>query len=165
MASLKYPTINDAAHIVTEQDLTRIYSHWYACLRDAAENLTVGLEAVHFCAQNNFTLQYPVLLSPLRRKDSEQEIRRKLRVVSSYLDILITRRIWNWRAIDYSSMQYTMFVTMREIRHKDVSALVEFLSKRLVAEEETFATNELFRLHGTNRTANPSSARSSDRLL
>ncbi len=132
-----------------EEDFN-FYSHWYACLRDAAENLTVGLEAVHFCAQNNFTLQYPVLLSPLRRKDSEQEIRRKLRVVSSYLDILITRRIWNWRAIDYSSMQYTMFVTMREIRHKDVSALVEFLSKRLVAEEETFATNELFRLHGTN---------------
>ena len=40
------------------------YGHWYSRLREAAKTLTPGLEAVHFCAQNNFTLQYPVLLAP-----------------------------------------------------------------------------------------------------
>ena len=67
------------------------YGHWYSRLREAAKTLTPGLEAVHFCAQNNFTLQYPVLLAPLRCRDSGKEIQRKLRVVSTYLDILITR--------------------------------------------------------------------------
>ena len=126
------------------------YSHWYTRLRQAAETLTDGLESIHFCAQNNFTLQYPVLLASLRRNDDEREILRKLRVVSAYLDILITRRIWNWRAIDYSTMQYAMFIIMRGIRDKEMPALVKLLGDRLAAETETFASNDRFRLHGTN---------------
>ena len=132
-----------------EEDFA-FYGRWYIRLRQAAQTLTDGLEAVHFCAQNNFTLQYPVLLAPLCREDSESGVLRKLRVVSAYLDILITRRIWNWRAIDYSTMQYAMFLVMREIRRKDVVALVDLLTKRLSAETETFASNDRFRLHGTN---------------
>ena len=42
------------------------YSRWYERLRRAGETLTPGLECVHFNAQHNFTLQYPVLLAPLR---------------------------------------------------------------------------------------------------
>ena len=51
--------------------------------------------------------------------DDEAAALRKLRVVAAYLDILIHRRIWNWRAIDYSTMQYAMFLVMRDIRGKD----------------------------------------------
>lgn len=132
-----------------EEDFA-FYGHWYAEIRKAAERQTKGLEAIHFCAQNNFTLQYPVLLAPLRRADSELAILRKLRVVSAYLDILITRRIWNWRSIDYSTMQYAMFLTMRDVRGLDAGALATFLGERLAAEQETFAANDRFRLHGTN---------------
>src|SRR5208282_649473 len=45
------------------------YSRWYERLRRAADDLTPGLEAVHFNAQHNFTLQYAVLLAPLRFDD------------------------------------------------------------------------------------------------
>lgn len=126
------------------------YAYWYGRIRQAAESLAEGLEAIHFNAQNNFTLQYPLLLAPLRREDADAEILRKLRVVAGYLDILITRRVWNWRAIDYSTMQYAMFLVMREIRGKGSSNLAEILTGRLAAEEETFAGNDRFRLHGTN---------------
>ena len=132
------------------EDDFAFYSYWYTCLRQAAETMTNGLEAIYFCAQNNFTLQYPVLLASLRREDREQKILRKLRIVSAYLDILITRRIWNWRAIGYSTMQYAMFLVMRDIRGADAPTLVELLSKRLAAEDEIFASNERFQLHGTN---------------
>ena len=97
------------------EDDFAFYSYWYTCLRQAAETMTDGLETIYLCAQNNFTLQYPVLLASLRREDREHEILRKLRIVSAYLDILITRRIWNWRAIGYSTMQYAMFLVMRDI--------------------------------------------------
>ena len=76
------------------------YGRWYERLRLAAETRTLGLECVHYNAQHNFTLQYPVLLAPLRMDDDEAAAVRKLRVVAAYLDILIHRRIWNWRAID-----------------------------------------------------------------
>lgn len=127
------------------------YGSWYERIRKAAEKLTVGLEAIHFNAQNNFTLQYPVLLAPLRRGDSEDQILRKLRIVSSYLDILITRRIWNWKATSYSALQYNMFqLVILKIRGKSVAELAAILTERLEAEEETFASNDRFRLHGMN---------------
>jgi len=56
------------------------YSHWYERLRVAADRLTPGLESVYFNAEHNFTLQYPVLLSPLRVHDDEETLYRKVRV-------------------------------------------------------------------------------------
>jgi len=132
-----------------EEDFS-FYANWYFRIRQAAETLTKGFESIHFNAQNNFTLQYPVLLAPLKVKESEEESIRKLKVVSSYLDILITRRIWNWRAIDYSTMQYAMFILMRDIRGKNAEELAKMLYENLIKEEETFSSNDRFRLHGTN---------------
>jgi hypothetical protein len=127
------------------------YSRWYERIRLAAESLTPGLEAIHFNAQNNFTLQYPVLLAPLLRADSGEDILRKLRIVASYLDILIARRIWNWKATDYSTMQYNMFqLVILSIRGKGAPDLARILTDRLAAEDETFASNDRFRLHGMN---------------
>jgi hypothetical protein len=126
------------------------YGRWYERLRSAAEALTPGLERVHFNAQHNFTLQYPALLAPLTVADDEAGALRKVRVVAAFLDILIHRRIWNWRAIDYSTMQYAMFLVMRDIRGKSAPELAALLRQRLDAEAETFASNDRFRLHGMN---------------
>ena len=128
------------------------YAHWYEGIRRAAGTLTDGLEAIHFNAQNKFTLQYPVLLAPLRRVDIESEILRKLRIVATYLDILIARRIWNWKATSYSTMQYAMFqLGILKIRGKSAAELATLLTERLAAEEETFGSNDRFSLHGMNK--------------
>lgn len=147
----------DALGLVMSTDFARFiqrdftfYARQYSRLRGAAETLIPGLEYIHYNAQNNFTLQYPVLLAPLRPEDSEKEIFRKVRVVASYLDILIAWRIWNYRAIDYSTMQYAMFLVMREIRGKPAMEVAGLLSARLAAETETFASNDRFSLHGMN---------------
>ena len=132
-----------------EEDFS-FYGSWYLRLREAAQETKTGLESVYYCAQNNFTLQYPVLLASLRRADSESEQWRKLRIVSVYLDILIARRIWNWRSVGYSAMQYAMFQTIRDIRNKDAKSLANMLMSRL-SEEQDFADNDRFHLHGNNR--------------
>jgi hypothetical protein len=126
------------------------YGQWYERLRRASGSLTPGLESVYFNAEHNFTLQYPVLLAPLAVEDSEEELLRKIRVTAAYLDILIYRRIWNWRAIDYSTMQYAMFIVMRDIRGKTTTELVGLLHQRLDAEAETFLSNDHFYMHGMN---------------
>jgi hypothetical protein len=126
------------------------YGHWYERLRRTAEAPVAGLERVHFNAQHNFTLQYATMLAPLRVEDDEAVALRKIRVVAAYIDILINRRIWNFRAIDYSTMQYAMFLVMRDSRSKTVEELVGLLRARLDAETETFASNGSFRLHGMN---------------
>jgi hypothetical protein len=129
------------------------YSQWYERLRKAAITKTEGLESIYFNAEHNFTLQYPVLLAPITIADSEELALRKVKVTAAYLDILINRRIWNWHATDYSTVQYSMFLTMRDVRGKSLDELVALLLARLDAEEERFSTNGGFRLHGTNGRA------------
>jgi hypothetical protein len=137
---------------VIESDLV-FYTMRYERLRRAGESLTEGLERVHYCAQHNFTLQYPVLLAPLRPDEDEALSLRKVRTVAAFLDILIHRRIWNWRSIDYSTMQYAMFTVMREIRGKTLDEIVPALRKRIEEDREDFAHYESFGLHKMNGPA------------
>ena len=128
------------------------YARYYHKLIEASLEITPGLECIYYNAQNGFALQYPVLLAPLRLDDTEEEENlRKIRIVSRYLDILIHRRVWNFRSIAHSTMFYAMFLVMRDIRGKNVADLVDVLHTRLTEDDETFSNDNWFRLHGTNR--------------
>lgn len=131
----------------------QFYTQQYLRLLKASWTLTPGLETVYYNAWYEFTLQYPLLLAPLMPTDNQQTIDRKLQIVSSFVDILITRRMWNFRSIAHSTMQYAIFVVMREIRGKSVPELVKILKKKLDQDETSFATTERFGLHQMNRYA------------
>ncbi len=127
------------------------YLRQYLRLRRASIQIVPGLETVFYNARLGFTLQYPLLLAPLSPDDGDDIVDRKLRVASSYVDILLARRIWNFRSIAYSTMQYAMFLATREVRRKELPELVQTLRRRLDDEQETFASNPTFRLHQMNR--------------
>ena len=127
------------------------YSRQYLRLIRAAQEPMPGLEHVLYNAQQGFTLQYMLLLAPLRPDDSEEVIVRKVGLVAQYLDIMLTWRLWNFRTIAYSTMQYAMFVVMRDIRGLAPDALARKLHEFLTKEDETFATNDRLRMHQQNR--------------
>jgi hypothetical protein len=129
------------------------YSRQYLRLIEASQNPVSGLEHVLYNAQQGFTLQYMLLLAPLRPDDSEPVVVRKLDLVAQYLDILLTWRLWNFRTIAYSTMQYAMFVVMRDIRGLAPDALAHKLHEFLSKEDETFASNDRLRMHQQNRYA------------
>ena len=131
----------------------QFYIQQYLRLRQAAQSLIPGLEVIYYNAKLEFTLQYPLLLAPLFPNDKEDTIKSKFRIVASYIDIMLARRLWNFHSIAYSTMQYAMFLVMKEIRHKPISELVSILSKRLVDETELFSNNPRLRLHQQNRSA------------
>lgn len=129
----------------------RFFARQYEHLLEASRELTPGLEHVYYNAEANFTLQYPVLLAPLTPEDTAEEIARKLRITAIYLDILVARRMWNWRDIGYNTMQYAMFLLMRDIRGKPADVLTDMLLQRLENDEHSFAGNDRYRLHGANK--------------
>lgn len=135
-----------------ERDLA-FYTRQYLRLRKASMSLTTGLEEVFYNAQHGFTLQYPLLLAPLTPDDNAQIINQKLRLVGSFIDILLARRLWNFRTITYNTMQYAMFIVMREIRGKAPTELANILRQKLEAEQEVFASNQRLRLHQQNYNA------------
>ena len=144
---------NFASFITTN---LRFYARAYALAREAADSYNSEFGSVFFNAQNSFTLQYPLMLAPLRLDDDEDTARRKMRLVATFIEILLARRIWNFKAIDHSTMQYRAFLIMNGIRGMDIGQLREDLGRRLSQDEAErddyidFQTEESFRLHGTN---------------
>ena len=126
------------------------YAKWYKAIHEAVETLTPGLETIYYNVHFNFRLQYPVLLAPLIKTDSKEVIHRKLRIVASYLDILIARRLWNGKAI--SSMEYTMFqLVILKIRGKGTEVLIDTLVNRLREDSKNLAFNDKFGLTPSKR--------------
>ena len=126
------------------------YTRQYIRIYNASHSYQTSLEDIFHISQFGFTLYYPVLLAPLSPEDDEKTIIQKIRVVAAYIDILLARRLWNWRSISYSTMQYAMFLIMHEIRGKSTSELVEILISRL-QDEQTFSSNNRFGMHKMNR--------------
>ena len=152
---------SDSCVSFIEQDF-EFYSSWYLRLRDAATSLTPELECIYYNAQNNFTLQYTLLLSPLRVGDTKKEVLHKIHIVSTYLDIFINRRIWNGDSIARNYMdnyiwreqqvtnEYKLSSIIPLIRGKSSEELKEILYKRINTETKPFV-NKMLHLHGQNR--------------
>lgn len=124
------------------------YSKQYLRLLSASANRTPGLEHVFYNAWNVFTQQYQILLAPLKPADTPEEIDQKIRITAKFLDILITWRQWNFRSIAYSTMQYAMFLVMRDIRGLSAPKLAHLLYEKLQAEEENFDKNSAYHRQG-----------------
>lgn len=127
------------------------YSRQYLRLVAASQKPVDGLEHVFYNAEHGFTLQYLLLLAPLRPDDTEEVVRKKLRLVARFVDVLLAWRLWNFRSIAYSTMQYAMFIVMRDIRGLAPAPLAQKLRDTLAKEHETFSSNVRLRVHQQNR--------------
>lgn len=136
------------------------YCRHYLRLVRASRELMPGLEHVLYNAQNGFTLQYMLLLAPVTPDDSDDVAVLKEGLVAKFIDILLAWRIYNFRSIAYSTMQYSMFLVMRDIRGLAPRDLANKLTERLAEEGETFSSASYyhrpgigFTLHQQNRYA------------
>lgn len=119
------------------QDL-RFFARVYLELLEACESLKPGLEAVRFNADHGFTQQFQVLLAPLLPSDDEATVKTKLRLTADYLDCWLNRRLWNFKSIDYSTLQYATFLLTKELRNLSLEALRAKLIARLSSDEKEF---------------------------
>lgn len=136
------------------------YSRQYLRLVHASHTPVAGLEHVLYNASRGFTLQFMLLLAPLLPDDPAEVALRKTRIMARFLDILITWRTWNFRSIAYSTMQYAMFLVMRDARGLEPSALARMLHDRLINEKENLENPSPYHrpdiglyLHQQNRRA------------
>ncbi|MYE25637.1 MAG: DUF262 domain-containing protein, partial [Chloroflexi bacterium] len=127
------------------------YARHYIILRRAAHQLTPGIEAVHYNAHNNFTLQYMLALAPLRLDDDDETAKEKMRVVATFVDIYFVRRVVNYKSTGYSTLRYYIFNLTKEIRDKSLDELRDILVNRINGFWETFGAIDNFALHGKNK--------------
>lgn len=130
-----------------------VYCALYLGVLDAATSMdpVPGLEHVGYNNDRDFTLQNQLLLAAVSPDDSPEVMATKVEIVSRFIDITLTRRLWNYRSIAYAYMSYSMFNVMRSIRRVGVEDLAAILHSALAEQTETFATNDRLAMHQQNR--------------
>lgn len=119
------------------QRMNRFAGH-YIAMRKASLILTAGREEIYYNAWLVSTFQYMLALAPLRLEDDSHTVAEKIRLVTTFLDIYLARRIVNFRRIGYNTLQYAMFSLAKTIRDMDVSELRVHLRDYLDSMDDTF---------------------------
>ena len=123
------------------QDL-RFFARVYLELLEASETLKEGLESVRFNADHGFTQQFQVLLAPLLPTDDDDTVKAKLKLTADYLDCWLNRRLWNFKSIDYSTLQYATFLLTKELRNLSLEVLRDKLITRLTSDQTEFPLDD-----------------------
>lgn len=111
------------------------FARAYRQILEAGRTYTPGLESIYYNANNQFSWQSTVLLASLSPTDSPEVVTTKLGIVSTYLDIWITRRVVNFTRVGYSSTSYAMYLLAKDIRRASPERLVEVLTQRLAEDD------------------------------
>lgn len=134
-------------------DEMKFYLRTYLDILDAQKKEKPGWEHVFYIEQWGIapSLAFPLMLSPLKSSDSPDVTRQKINEVARYIETFVVRRSINFRKFGASSIRYTMYTLVKELRGKDLDSLRTLLQGKLDEMEETWDGLAQFRLHGMNR--------------
>jgi len=127
------------------------YVKIYMKILNSERQLQRGMEHLYYVAERRFTLRYPLLLAPIKKTDDEETIRKKLELVARFIETFIVYRSVNYRTLAYSSIRYSMYNMVKELRDKDIPDLVDILKKKIEENDENLSGIKEFRLHNQNK--------------
>lgn len=132
----------------------KFYLRAYLDILDAQKAEKVGWEPVFYHARWGIadSLGLPLMLAPLKSTDSAEVVRLKITAVAGFLETFAVRRSINFRNFGASSIRYTMYSLVKEVRGKDLDALRALLAAKLVEMPEKVSGVAEFRMHGMNRS-------------
>lgn len=124
----------------------------YLMILNAQKALTDDLEHVFYIHRWGIapTLSIPMMLAPLKLTDSEDQIKEKIDMVARYIETFSVRRSLNFKLFSATSIRYTMYSLVKEIRQKDASELKVILADKLDKMDQKIEGIKGFRLHGQN---------------
>jgi len=135
-----------------QQDF-RFYLRAYTRILDAERELKPGLECVFYINHWGIapTLSYPLMLAALNTNDDDSTVTQKINTVAAYIESFVVRRSVNFRNFSASSIRYTMYSLVKEVRGLDLAALQALLTQKLLDMKESFDDMDKFRMHGQNK--------------
>jgi len=142
-------TPNDFLEFV-ETDLV-YFAKRYQQLIQAANQFNPELKYVYYNAHNDFTLQNMVILAAIKVGDTDETFLRKANLIAAFLDIMITRRMAEYKNYGYSPMYRPMFVLAKELRNKTLEEIREILKTRVDELNESIGSLNRLSLTKTNK--------------
>ena len=99
-------------------EMTRV-TELYLKLKEYGSTLTPGYEEVFYNANRDLNYQISMIISAVCNDDSEEDIKRKIQMVSKFVDDFASIRIFNFKKVNWNTNKYLLFRVMREIRNQD----------------------------------------------
>ena len=97
------------------------------------------------------SLEFPLLISSINEGDNDAIQNVKLQIVAHFIDCFTVNRSVNQRTLGQSSLRYTLYSLVKEIRDRDVNGLVEILSKKITEFDEDLEGIAEFTLNQQNK--------------
>lgn len=129
----------------------RIQSRRYIKLLEVSGRYTQGWEFVFFNSMNDFTLQFMLAMSVSEVEDDEELFCEKVELVAKYVDLMVTRRMANYKRRGYSMMYRPMFALSKLLRGKGLEEIRAILAERAVNLDEKFDALDTFALSNMNK--------------
>jgi uncharacterized protein with ParB-like and HNH nuclease domain len=108
-----------------------LFADLYISLKNYSTEFNGEFAFVFFNADRNFTLQYQLLLASVDRDDTQDIIKKKIIIIAAFIDQYITRRVVNYKAVDYSTIKNAMFNLTKKVRKLEINTLVLTLQDEL----------------------------------
>jgi len=131
----------------------KFYLRAYLDILDAQNEEKPGWENVfyHYKWGMADSLSFPLMLAPLKSTDSSEVTRQKINEVARFMETFGVLRSINFRKFGASSIRYTMYSLVKELRGKSLDDLRMLLDTKLAEMPEKWEGFSQFRLHGMNR--------------
>ena len=131
----------------------KFYLRAYLIIMEASIKLQKDTEHIYYIDDWGIatSLSYPLLLAPLNIDDTDEIIKMKMNLVAKYIETFVVRRSINYKKFASSSIRYTMYTLVKEIRGKTIEELRSILTSKLESMPETWDKMNKFGMHGQNK--------------
>jgi uncharacterized protein with ParB-like and HNH nuclease domain len=131
----------------------KFFLNAYKHILTAERKLTETLQHVFYIRRWGIanSLSYPLLLASLQITDNSDTVLEKIDLVARYIETFVVRRSVNFKKFASSSIRYTMYSLVKEIRRTEVHELKAILKRKLDEMEESWIGVQKFHLHGQNK--------------
>lgn len=129
------------------------YSRLYLKIANAENSLIPELEHLYYISHYGiaYSLSYPLLMAPVKIDDDADTINKKLDIVARFIEILTVYKSVNYRTLAQSSIRYTLYSLVKEIRDKSAKEIVKVFKKKIKEFEEDLSGISTFGLHQQNK--------------
>lgn len=129
------------------------YTKLFLKIYDARWHFKKELEHLYYAQQWGFanSLADPLLFASISITDNEDTINKKLNMVARFIETFSVYRGANYRNFSQSSIRYTMYNLVLEIRNKTISELGAIFTQKLQDIDEDLEGLSRLGMHGQNK--------------
>lgn len=109
----------------------KFYAEIYLRLKKYSNVYTEGFEEVFYNADKDLNYQYMFIISALTSSDSEETIKKKIKLIAAYIDCYSARRLFNFAKLNWNTNKADLFSTIKAIRGLPLDELTVFLTYKL----------------------------------